>query len=59
MKMIFTFDIPSEEYLNNTLNWEMTQDEICDFLSNWSYNELVDFLGYPQITFERKEKTNN
>lgn len=55
MKMIFTFDIPSEEYLNNTLNWKMTQDEICNFLSNWSYNELVDFLGYPQITFEKEE----
>lgn len=54
MKMIFTFDIPSEEYLNDVLEWGMTKDEICDFLSQWSYKELVEFLGYPKITFEEE-----
>ena len=53
MKMIFTFEIPSTKYLNDTLEWNMTEDEICDYLSNWSYDELVDFLGIPKITFEK------
>ena len=53
MKMIFTFEIPSTKYLNDTLEWNMTEDEICDYLSNWSYDELVDFLGIPKTTFEK------
>lgn len=54
MKMILTFEVPSKEYLNNVLEWNMTEDEICDFLSCWSYDELVNFLGAPKITFKRK-----
>lgn len=53
MKMIFTFEIPSTKYLNDALEWNMTEDEICDYLSNWSYGELVNFLGIPKITFEK------
>lgn len=55
MEMILTFKIPSKEYLNDTLEWNMTEDEICNFLSRWSYNELVDFLGTPKITFKKTE----
>ncbi len=53
MKMILTFDVPSKEYLNNELNWNKTEDEICEYLSCLSYDELVDFLGAPKIIFTK------
>ncbi len=60
MKMILTFNIPSIKYLNDVLDWKMTEDEIQEYLSTWPYDELVSFLGYPEITFENstKEKEN-
>lgn len=53
MNMVLKFDVPSKEYLNNVLEWNKTEDEICEYLSCWSYDELVDFLGEPEIIFEK------
>lgn len=52
MKMILTFNIPPVEYFNDALCWEITEDELYEHLSTWSYDELVLFFGEPEITFE-------